>query len=127
MPVLTTDCDVVELANRLAAEFYRIACSIDVPPGYRFDLALHPWERACWQQAVVALAMVRGIDAAEACRRLIQELSDHEARTARLRPDPRPSWLDTDRRAGVPDPRAGHPSTWADPVMGGTVSGDAGV
>ena len=66
MPVVTSDAELVELANSLAAEFHYIAHAIRTPPGYRYDLAVHPWERSCWRQAVVALAMCRGMDVAEA-------------------------------------------------------------
>jgi hypothetical protein len=35
-----------------------------VPKGYRFDRAMHPQERLCWQMAAVAFEQLRQTDIA---------------------------------------------------------------
>ena len=74
-PALLSDWELVELALALAAELHRLR-GLDQPvPGYRYDLALHPYHRQAWQGAIVAIAMTTGQDvaAAHAAIRALEE------------------------------------------------------
>lgn len=56
-----TDEQIVADANELARLFYS-SMGYEVPSGYRFDLAGHPQEQACWTMAAVAYDFIQGTD-----------------------------------------------------------------
>ena len=53
--------ETFDLGNELAREFYRLRGYV-VPEGYRFDLATHPHEVACWAMAEAAFEMIEGTE-----------------------------------------------------------------
>jgi hypothetical protein len=67
-----TDAEIVANANALARVFYKCQ-GCQVPEGYRFDRALHPRERMCWQMAVAAFAELRDTDVEDALSNLEDE------------------------------------------------------
>lgn len=69
-----TEQQIVDDANELAREFYRIR-GYEVPVGYRFDQATHPHEVAAWQQAVYAYDFIQGTDVEDALAQVEDENS----------------------------------------------------
>lgn len=62
---MRTEKEIVDDANALARVFYGIL-GYQVEPGYRFDEAIHPQERAMWSMAVIAYENIEGTDVEDA-------------------------------------------------------------
>jgi hypothetical protein len=67
-----TDKEVLRDGNALSRQLY--AClGYQVPQGYRFDLATHPQEIACFRMADLAYAHIEGTDLQEAANNVGEE------------------------------------------------------
>lgn len=62
---MRTDQEVIEQTNELARRLYALY-GYEVPAGYRFDMATHPMEVACWQGACEAQRMLTQTDPGDA-------------------------------------------------------------